>query len=78
MLESTQREDWKRKHFLRFFIEERLIDLGTILLFFGNLLCGAVDFGMAFAKKMKKFAVVYKIYSAVILGVLFILFSMFW
>ena len=75
MLGPTQREEWKKKHFFRFFVEERLVELGTILVSVGYKLCDAVDCGMLWARKIKQFVI--GLFWLSCLAII-MLFSMFW
>lgn len=77
-LEDRQRENWKKKHSMRLFLEERLVDLGIVFMFFANMLCSAVDFGYVLVPKAKQFVTSYRMHSMLVLAAALILFTMFW
>jgi hypothetical protein len=61
----TPRENHRNKYRIRLFIEERIVDIGSILLSFGGLCCDAIYNSYLLGVRLKKAAIAHKSYSVV-------------
>jgi hypothetical protein len=66
-IEPTQREEQRRKKWLRLFVEERMVEMGFVFASLGYLVCDMIDSLYRFGIATKKFAVDHKAYAGIIL-----------
>jgi hypothetical protein len=77
-IELTQKEELRKKQFIRLFVEERIVELGEILLYFGSKACDVVDFLYNTSRESKRLIVTNKAYAAALFFALTVFFAMLW
>jgi hypothetical protein len=75
-LELTQSEVHRKKHVFRLFFEERILDVGHVILSFFNSIADLCDFTINLSKSLVKFVLDHKRYAVVALVAVVIIFAM--